>query len=315
MGSPLPFGTGKLGVTLALVGFLKSLCGLYLFSGHGYAGGLGLFLTALGVGVGDVDLRGVLSLYRKGVGRGGLDTGVSLCLGDSDVLVPVGLGLTDLTVAVLFGNALLRVVDGLGGCLFTESLDVAGLVTDVGHVHVDELEADLSELCLHVLADGNEEFVTVRVDLLDVHRGDHQTKLSEKDVGRDVLDVVDGESEKPLGGVCHAVRLRRDSDGEAARHVHTDVLLGKSVGKVALDRDRLEVKERIVLEHRPHEGGSSVDASGRRDRSALVLTCLTVDDHHLVGRTTAVALKNRRECHEYDGDNDKDQRKFHIQNV
>lgn len=315
MGSPLPFGTGKLGVTLALVGLLEGLRCLNLLGCDRYTRGLGLLLAALGVRVCDVDLRGVLSLYRKGVGRGGLDTGVSLCLGDTDVLVPVGLGLTDLTVAVLFGNALLRVVDGLGGCLFTESLDVAGLVTDVGHVHVDELEADLTELSLHVLADGHKEFVAVGVYLLDVHRGDHETKLSEKNVGGYVLDVVDGESEKPLGGVCHAVRLSGDTDREAARHIDTNVLLGKRVGKVALNRDRLEVKERIVLEHRPHEGGSSVDASGRRDRSALVLTCLTVDDHHLVGRTTAVALKNRRECHEYDGDNDKDQRKFHIQNV
>ena len=279
---------------------------MYLFSGHSYAGGLGLFLTALGVGVGDVDLRGVLSLYRKGVGRGGLDTGISLCLGDSDVLVPVSLGLTDLSVAVLLGDTLLGVVDGLGGCLLTESLDVAGLVTDVGHVHVDELEADLAELSLNVLAYSHKELVTVGVDLLYVHRGDHQTELSEKDVGGDVLDVVDGESEKPFGGVCHAVRLRGDSDGETARHIYTDVLLGKSVGKVALDGDRLEVEERIVLEHRPDESRASVDASCRRDGSALVLAGLTVDDHHLVGRTTAVALKNRRECHEYDDDDDED---------
>lgn len=261
LGSPLPLGTGKLGVTLALVGLLEGLRCLNLLGCDRYTRGLGLLLAALGVRVCDVDLGSVLSLHGEGVCRGSLDTGISLGLSDSDVLVPVGLGLTDLTVAVLLGHALLGVVDGLGGGFLTESLDVAGLVTDVGHVHVDELEADLSELSLHVLADGDEEFVTVRVDLLDVHRGDHQTKLSEKDVGRDVLDVVDGESEKPLGCVSHTVRLGGDTNREPARHIHTDVLLGKRVGKVALDRDRLEVKERIVLEHRPDERRTTVDAS------------------------------------------------------
>lgn len=126
LGSPLPLGTGKLGVTLALVGLLEGLRCLNLLGCDRYTRGLGLLLAALGVRVCDVDLGSVLSLHGEGVCRGSLDTGISLGLSDSDVLVPVGLGLTDLTVAVLLGHALLGVVDGLGGGFLTESLDVAG---------------------------------------------------------------------------------------------------------------------------------------------------------------------------------------------
>lgn len=68
--------------------------------------------------------------------------------------------------------------------------------------------------------------------------------------------------------------LSGDTDREAARHIDTNVLLGKRVGKVALNRDRLEVKERIVLEHRPHEGGSSVDASAEEIDPLLFLPVL-----------------------------------------
>ena len=101
-----------------------------------------------------------------------------------------------------------------------------------------------------VLADGGEELVAVGVDLLDVHGRDDQTELSEEDIGGDILDIVDRQTEQTLGGVGHAVRLGGDTDGEAARHVHADVLLRKGVGQVALDRDGFEIEEGIVPKFR-----------------------------------------------------------------
>ena len=188
-------------------------------------------------GVRDGDLGVVLTLDGEGVRLGGLDTGVTGGFGDPDVLVPVGLGLTDLTETVLLGDGLLRVVDGLRGGFLTERLDIAGLVADIGDVHVDEFQADLAEFRFHVGGDVGEELVAVRVDFLDVHGGDHQTELTEQDIGRDVLDAVHGEAQQALGGVGHVVRLGGDTHGEAAGDVDADVLLGQGVGEVALDGD------------------------------------------------------------------------------
>ena len=49
-----------------------------------------------------------------------------------------------------------------------------------------------------------------------------------------------------------------------------------------------------------------MDTSCGRDRTAAVLSGLTVDDHDLVGRTTLVAFENCRECHEQHDNDDKD---------
>ncbi len=306
LGSLLPLGTGKLGVTLTLVSLLESLCCLNLFSGDCYSGSLSLLLATLGIGIGDVDLGGILTLDSQGIGGSRLDTGVPLGLCDPDVLVPVCLCLTDLTETVLLGNTLLGIIDGLCSSLLAESLDVAGLVTDIGHVDIDELQTDLAELSLHILADCSEELVAVGIDFLDVHRGDHKTELTEKNVGCDVLDVVDRKTKEALSCIRHAVGLGRDTDSEAARHIHADVLLGKCIGQVALDGNRLEVKECIILENRPDERSAAMDTSCGRDRTAAVLSGLTVDDHDLVGRTTLVAFENCRECHEQNDNDDKD---------
>ena len=206
----------------------------------------------------------------------------------SDVLVPVGLGLTDLTETVLLGHALLGVVDGLGGGFLTEGLDVAGLVADIGDVDVDEFQTDLAELGLDVLADGGEELVAVGVDLLDIHGSDDQTELSEEDIGGDVLDVGGMQSEQTLSSIGHDFRLGGDTDSEAAGDVDADILLGQCVGEVALDADGSQVEHFPVLENRPDEGCTAVDASGGGDGTFLVLAGLSVDDEDLVGRTPLV---------------------------
>ena len=70
------------------------------------------------------------------------------------------------------------------------------------------------------------------------------------------------ESEETLSGIGHILRLGGNTDGEAARHVNTDVLLRKGIGKIALNGNRSEIKEGIALENRPNERGSAVDTAG-----------------------------------------------------
>ncbi len=192
MGGLLTLGAGSLGLLLGGVGLLQGLgCG-DLLGGGGDAGGLGLLLAALGVGHGHLHLGGVLALDGGGVG-----------LGHLDALVAAGLGLADGAVAVLLGHVLLCVVDGLGGGLLAQGVNVAGLVGDVGDVDVDEAQADLLELALHVAGDGLQELIPVGVDLLDVHSGDDQAELAEDDVLGQLLDFLELQAEQALGGILH----------------------------------------------------------------------------------------------------------------
>ncbi len=163
----------------------------------------------------------------------------------------------------MLGHALFGVVDGLGSSFLTQRLDVAGLVADIGDVHVDELEANLAQFGLYVGRYAGQEFIAVGVDFLDVHGGNHQTQLAEEDIGGDALDAVGAEAQETLGGVGHHLGLGADTHGEAAGNVYADVLLGQGVLEVALNADGLEVEVCIILEDGPDERGTAVDATGR----------------------------------------------------
>ena len=279
---------------------MQGLGRLHLLGGYGSTGRFGLLLTTRGLGVGDGNLGVVFTLDRQRVGFGGADTRVTQCLGDADVFVTVGLGLTDFTETVLFGDALLGLVDGLGGGFLTERLDVARLVADVGHVDVDQLQTDLSQLSLDVGADVGQELIAVRVDLLDVHRGDDEAQLTEEDVGGNVLNVVRVLAEQAFGCVGHALRFGGNTDGESAGHIHADVLLTQRVGQVTLDGDGREVEEGVVLKHGPDEGGAAVDTACGADAPLFVATGFTVNDQDFVRRTAFVTRKDRSERHEKD---------------
>ena len=88
-------------------------------------------------------------------------------------------------------------------------------------------------------------------------------ELTEKNIGSDISDIVSMESEKTFSSIGHILRLGGNTDGETARHVNTDVLLRKGVGKIALNGNGSEIKEGIALENRPNERGAAVDTACR----------------------------------------------------
>ena len=293
LGGLLTLGAGGLGLLLGGVGLLQGLgCG-DLLGGGGDAGGLGLLLAALGVGHGHLHLGGVLALDGGGVG-----------LGHLDALVAAGLGLADGAVAVLLGHVLLCVVDGLGGGLLAQGVNVAGLVGDVGDVDVDEAQADLLELALHVAGDGLQELVAVGIDLLDVHGGDDQAELAEDDVLGQLLDLLELQAQQALGGVLHDPRLGGDAHGEAAGDVDADVLAGQSVFQIHRDGHGGQIQELIGLDDRPDKGRAAVDALGTAGGAVLVAAHLAVDDHNLVRGALLVALDQEQQQGEDDDDDD-----------
>lgn len=109
-----------------------------------------------------------------------------------------GVGLADGALALLLGDAFLRVVDGLGRRFLTERDDVARFVVDVRHVDVDQAQTDFFQLGLDVPADLLEELIAVGVDLLDVHRCDDDTKLTEDDVLGKLLNLAQLQSQQAL---------------------------------------------------------------------------------------------------------------------
>ena len=110
-------------------------------------------------------------------------------------------------------------------CSFlTECLDVTALIIDVGHVHVDETETNLLQFHLDVAGDGLEELVTVGVQFLNTHGGNHQTQLTEEDVSCQFLNMTCRETQQTLSCCCHALGVGGDTDRKAARYIHTDVL-------------------------------------------------------------------------------------------
>ena len=193
-------------------------------------------------------------------------------------------------------HALLGIVDGLGGGFLTQGLDVAGFVTDIGYVHVNEAKANLAKFRFYVGGHVGEEFIAVCVDFLDVHGGNHQTELTEEDIRCDVLDAVYAQAQQALGGVGHAFRFGGDTHGKAAGNVYADVLLGQGVGEVALNGDGLEVQVGVVLENRPDEGGAAMDTLGRGHAAGF-----TVDNQDFVRGAATIALEDGREGYEQHG--------------
>ncbi len=85
------------------------------------------FLFTYGFGLSHGDFRLVFTLDCR-----------SVCGGNLYTLVASRVGLTDLTVSVLFGNALLGIIDGLCGGFLTQCLNIARFVVDVGNVNVNK---------------------------------------------------------------------------------------------------------------------------------------------------------------------------------
>jgi len=64
--------------------------------------------------------------------------------GDGDAFFTVGLGSSDVAIALLLGDFDLGFVDGAGGGFTAKGINVAGFIGDVLDVDVDEAEADFA---------------------------------------------------------------------------------------------------------------------------------------------------------------------------
>ena len=316
LGSLLPGSTCKLGTLLSLVSLLHRLCSLNLLGGNRNPGSLSLLLTPYRIRIRNGNLGIVLSFNSLCIGISSRNPGISHSLGNTDILVPVRLSLTDFTETILLGNTLLGIIDSLCRSLLSESLDIAGLIADISNIDIDKLQSDFAELRLDVCTDIGKELVAVRVDFLDIHRRDDKPQLTEKDISRDILDILDSQPEKSLSRIGHIVRLRRDSNGKSARHIHTDILLAERIGQIALDRNRSKIQKSIALEHRPDERSTSVDTLCRGRSPALVLSRLSVNHENFIRRTTLVASQNSGERHyQHHHRNGDKNYNFHIYNV
>src|SRR5919204_5067230 len=105
-----------------------------------------------------------------------------------------------------------------------------------------------------------EERVAIAVDLLDLHRRDDLTQLTENDVLCLPFDLLVGEIQEADRRVLTHVGLRADRDREDARHRDADVLERERVLERDVDLDRLEAEIRVLLNHRPDEGAAAGDA-------------------------------------------------------
>ena len=203
----------------------------------------------------------------------------------TDARFPHGFGFADLAQLLLFGHAHLGFVDGLGCSFLSQCFDVSALVLDVGHVHVDEAQANLFQFHLDIGADGLEELVAVRVQFFNAHRGDDQTQLTEEDVARQFLYLLSRLAEQSFGSSQHAVGLGADTHGEAARHVHAYVLSREGVGQVGINADGCQTHVGIVFNDGPYEGTSAMYAL-----CARLGPLVAVDDQNFVARAAAVAI-------------------------
>lgn len=192
-------------------------------------------------------------------------------MGHDNLLLLLGLGATNLPIALGLGNLDFCVVDGAGGGFLTQSLNVAALIRDVLNVHVDELEAHFLQFHFDPAADVLYEFIAVRVDLLNGHRRENHAHLAEDDVLGQFADGLVGESQHAFGGVFHRARLGGDPDREGGGRVDADVLLGQGTSQLDVDRNRDEIEELVVLDHRPDEGGAAMYAPGAQPFADLAV--------------------------------------------
>ena len=137
-----------------------------------------------------------------------------------------------------------------------------------------------------------QKLVAIGVDLLNVHGGDDETQLTEDDVFCQLLDLIQPQTEQPLGGVLHHARLHRNAHRETGRHIDTDVLMGQGVCEVDIDGHRGQIQVFIRLDDRPDKRRTAVDTLGGTGRAVLVRADLTVDHQHLVGRAAAIPCQN-----------------------
>ena len=122
--------------------------------------------------------RLVFSLNGTGIGGGYLNTHILFRSSG-----------TDSAATIRFRNGNLRIVDCLCSRFFTKGHDVSGFVRNIRYIYVNQSKTDFFQFCLYVAGYSIQKFVTVRIDLFDVHRSDNETHLTENNILSNLLDV------------------------------------------------------------------------------------------------------------------------------
>ena len=236
----------------------------------------------------DLERFGFL-FFKGGFGHGYLHLGFvftlnsyRIGLGNLDTLIHFSVCFTDRTVSVLLGNAALRIVDSLRRGFFTESGNVARFIADIGYVNVYEAQTDLFKLGLNITADRRQKFISVGIDLLNVHRSNYKTKLTEYDILGKLLYLGELKSEKTLCGVLHNACFGRDTYGKSRGNVYTDILTRERVFKVYLNGDGGKVKISVGLKYGDDKLGAAMDTLRTAVCAVLVFTDRAVNYHDLI---------------------------------
>ena len=287
----LHFGAGRLRNALRVEGLAFDIGLGHIFSDLRGARGLGLLDPQIGVRLRDLLLRGVLALRR-----------IRLGAGHADGHFLVGHGLPNLGIAFGLRHFDFRVGNRLGGGFLAERLDIARLVGDVLDVDVDQAQADFFQFGADVVGDGDDELVAIGVDFLDPHRRDDLAHLAEDDFLGELRDLRVIESEQTLGGVAHLVRIGRDADGEGRGNADADVLLGKGVVELDVDRHRAQVEKLVVLDDGQDEGRAAVHAA-----RATAFADASVNNQNAVRRAPLVPRQESDECREEQQDHAADE--------
>ena len=132
-----------------------------------------------------------------------------------------------------------------------------------------------------------QERISVAVNFLDAHRGQNLSQLPEDDFFRLLSNLAGGQTQQTDGPLLHHGRFSANRDREHTRHVDTNVFSGECTAQRNLNLNRVEIEECVVLNQRPHEGGTTVNRFGR----VALATCLTVDNQHAVTRTSFVLTR------------------------
>jgi len=279
-----------------LVGAVGRLVGIGIgFRTHGFGIELGHVLTLVAIGAGFADLRighgrgHLLAFFLLGLGFA--DFRVGHGRGHSHALVALARGHAHLTEFFRVGHVHIGLVDGFGGGLAANGLDVAGFIVQIADVDVDQQQADLFQFDGHRLVDFAHECLSVTIDVLNLHGGDHGAHLANDDVLRLGLNLLGAEPEQANRGVLHDARVVRDGGGHGGRHADADVFLRQRVGEVDRHHKRFEIQIVVRLKERHDKRGAAMHALGRAAAG------FAVDHKDLVRGTAFVAT---RQCD--DGD-------------
>ena len=289
--------SGILSFLLCRISLFESLSACNLLSSHSFALSLSLPFTTNCIRIGNRNLGFVLTLHSLGIGFSSTDSGLSNSL-----------SLTYFTIPFLLSNTNFSFVDCLCSSLLTESLDVAAFILDIGHVHIDQAQTDLLQFYLDVSRDSLKELVAIGVQLLDTHRGNNQTKLAEKDVSSQFLNLLRRLSKQAFCSSQHAFGLRTDTNCKAARHIHANVLLRKGIRQVCIDADRRKREVSVVLDDGPYESATTMHTLG-----TLAVATITIDNQYLITWAATIAVDDgHEEEDEYDDSNHNKIEGFHI---